>query len=612
VSLVGEAGFGGGDGAVPGDDLVLVALPGVQQFIEEARSVSDARAASEIFTHLASAIVDACRHAGGRVVFPSGGGGSDGMPNRVVAMFPPGRWARSEAGENSAAADDVVSAAQQLWRGWLRRALRLSEQAPLPATPGMPEVQWVCVPSGAGGYAGQWESAQRLLAARRRVRDFPAAEWRQRVLCSVGPRWPAEPIPGGVREHEKASLSGAAWVKRRWRRIQHLDGFPSTASIASAPFRKEVLAALDDEPVLSAVSELTDAARAVIGVTQGGDETRVPGLPDSPGEPAKWFASTAGPWVYADTWQAESLARETKADVSVLRPLADRGRAAARRLSEVMGERGVRPPASHLAVIVQDLDSMGQFLGGAAPGADGSRIEVSAGAHREVSSELRKAGDRQRPLLEDPKVLGLPVYVGGDDLLAFAPASTALAAARSCHDAVPPGLPTASTAVVFFHYHASLRDALAAARGLLEAAKEEIAGKHGLGVGYLRRSGASEVSVQPWGFRDGSGDAIGLFGVFAAGQEYPLSPGLLADLDRDRDELARLSVSAADYYQAELTRLIRRHMSGDPPLAQVAEVAVALGRLGDHEAAKRPAEVPAGAWPQPAARVAVFLRQEAR
>jgi CRISPR-associated protein Cmr2 len=105
----------------------------------------------------------------------------------------------------------------------------------------MPLVHWVCVPSVSGGYPAQWREAQRLLAARRRIRDFPAVEWPQRALCVLGPRWPAEPVPGGLKEHEKAALSAAGWVKRRWRKIHDLGGFPSTASIASAPFRRAVL-----------------------------------------------------------------------------------------------------------------------------------------------------------------------------------------------------------------------------------------------------------------------------------------------------------------------------------------------------------------------------------
>ncbi|MGH3408696.1 MAG: Cas10/Cmr2 second palm domain-containing protein, partial [Streptosporangiaceae bacterium] len=74
--------------------------------------------------------------------------------------------------------------------------------------------------------------------------------------------------------------------------------------------------------------------------------------------------------------------------------------------------------------------------------------------------------------------LAMPVYAGGDDLLAFCPASTAIDAARTCHDEIPPSLPHASTAVLFFHYHASIQQAMHRARhGLLEAAKQAVPGE---------------------------------------------------------------------------------------------------------------------------------------
>jgi CRISPR-associated protein Cmr2 len=197
---------------------VVVALPGVQRFIAEARSTSDVRAASQIFVRLAGRAAEVCQDAGGELVFPSAMAGADSMPNRVVALFPPG------AGPS--AARRVEEAVHERWRGWLRDAVPRGDAG----TPGMPIVHWVCMPPAGGGYPGQWQEAQRLLAARRRVRDFEAVEWRRRVLCSLGPRWPAADPPSGLRPHEQATLSAAGWVKRRWHKLHGLDGFPSTSS----------------------------------------------------------------------------------------------------------------------------------------------------------------------------------------------------------------------------------------------------------------------------------------------------------------------------------------------------------------------------------------------
>jgi hypothetical protein len=604
-----------------GADLVIIGLPGVQRFIAEARSTGDVRAASQVFAGLAAKAAEVCRdEPDATLIFPVGPAGGDGMPNRVVALFP--------AGQGAEAARKAQAEITNTWQGWVRRAFRQPDGADLPETYGMPVVQWVAVPAGPGGYPDQWETAQRLLAARRRVRDFgPGAEWPERELCSIAPRWPAvaEP-PAGLREHEKATLSAASWVKRRWRKLDRdLDGFPSTASIASAPFRRAVLERADhDEGARDAFIALTGAARQVIGRAQGGDvrESRLPGFPEYDEEHANWFASTGGPWVYPDQWQLESLVRELKVDAAGIAPAARAGLAAATLLRDLMKKAGAPPLARYLAVLAADLDSMGLFLAGEVASRGGSWVEPSPAAHQGISQVVRELAVTQRELLEGGDLLGVPVYAGGDDLLAFVPAATALTAAQRCHDAVPPALPWASTAVLFFHYHASLQGAVTRARRLLEDAKGQSRAKHGLAVGYLRRSGVSEASVQPWPGPQGQSTAA-MFGIFTASQEHQLSPRLLADLDRDGDELARLSVRHPDIYRAELGRLVGRHTAGEPARARASAAVVAetLEWLGKNEAARRLSHAAQDrgdpgdrrqSRPQAAARVGVFLRQEAR
>jgi CRISPR-associated protein Cmr2 len=324
-----------------------------------------------------------------------------------------------------------------------------------------------------------------------------------------------------------------------------------------------------------------------------------------------------------------------------------------RDLAKLMAEQfDVPAPATYLALLVQDLDGMGMFLSGMGASADGACIEADPETHAEVSRSLQRLAARQRKELEDPRLLGVPVYAGGDDLLAFTPAATALKAAQACHEAIPHTLPRASTAVLFFHYHAGLQSAIAQVRQMLEQAKNAVPGKHALAVGYLRRSGVSEVSVQPWAthtmprlaehlFED---SAAGLFGLFARGRAHPLSPRLAADLERDANELSGLWQRDKSVYRAELARLVRRHMASpragqlprlaphgsgaehpsEPMRTEQAELATYRPRaaanriadvlcwLGEHEYAMVGDGRPPGGEPVPAARVGVFLRQEAR
>ncbi len=607
-------------------DLLVVSLSGVQRFISESRTTSDLSSASEIMARLAMEATALCRNAGPetQIVFPvepgtrtggdlgvggapdlrgDGARGGAAVPNRVVALVP--------AGSGAAVGGEAARAVDRIWKGWVQDALgRVVD------TPGMPGVQWVCAPVSLGNYATRWRLAQAALTARRRVRDFHAVEWTQRRLCSLSPRWPAEDIlPPDLQEHERDTLSAANWVKRLWRpRLSgpgRRPGFPSTSSIASATFRGQVLDHLEVPGVRAAVVSLRTAVESL---PRNLREAPVAGLDGASGL-AEWLAAVAGPWVYADAWHDKVLKREYgphDRDGRDLRTVAAEGRSAARRLAGVMKKCvGIGPPTRYLALLAQDLDGMGRFLSGEA--VDGAGISVTEDQHTDVSRRLGALAANQWVALESRELLGVPVYAGGDDLLAFVPAATALEAARRCHGLAPAELPTASTAVLFFHSRSSLRRAVAEVRRLLEDAKAASPAKHALAVGFLRRSGVREQSIQPWqpldeGAVESAGQtAAESFDLFTGRVDRrSLSPRLVTELERDADELAGGGLPEP-LYLAELARLVGRHggSRGD---------AVALARLGLHE--RSPAGPEAGGWmrrpPIAAARVAVFIRQECR
>ncbi|MGH3942476.1 MAG: Cas10/Cmr2 second palm domain-containing protein [Pseudonocardiaceae bacterium] len=578
---------------VPPRDLVVIALPGVQRLISEARSTSDVRAGSEIVGRLATVAAASCEQAG-ELVIPREIGDPDGMPNRVVVLVP--------TGSGTLVAQEATVAVQREWQTLLGKVFPRSAA---PRTPGMPNVQWVCVPDDGRGYGWQWSQAQSLLSARRRVRDFEPQEWTERSVCGLSPRWPAEDVPPpNLKDHEKATLSATNWVKRRWRHLQGRDGFPSTPSIASAPFRHRLLMMAAQDDISTALTALHGAVQAV----GAAGESPIAGLPPGTTPVTRWFSRSGGPWVYPERWQPRSLAGDTGREAADLRAAVWDGRAALKRLIELADQHGVRHPTDYLAVVVQDLDGMGRFLGGVGMNAAQATIPVDPDEHRSVSGRLGRLAAGQRQELRTADLLGVPVYVGGDDLLAFTPASTALAAAQVCHDLIPPELPTASTAVLFFHYQTGLQTALTQARELLETAKKTVRGKHALAVGYLRRSGVADCSVQPWSGADGNSAAT-LFAVFGRDAAHPLSPRLVTDLARDATELTGLYSRDQALHRAELTRLVRRHLGGDISGHETAatEVTTALLALGAGRGAGGGAADSASA-----AQVGVFLRQEAR
>jgi CRISPR-associated protein Cmr2 len=238
--------------------------------------------------------------------------------------------------------------------------------------------------------------------------------------------------------------------------------------------------------------------------------------------------------------------------------------------------------------------------------------------------------------------LGCAVYAGGDDFLAFVPASSALAAAEEVRLLVGAELtgfgevPTASAAVVFFHMRSPLQQAIGRARDLVEAAKQARHGKDALAVGVRRRGGERALLIQPW-FPAGAGPELGsgadgartvpggdapaqAAGAERAGdaEERPTSAGLLdrlrprgagtglsprfaATLERDRSELVglgRSGVRGVEAFGAEMRRVLLRHHG-------TAEQAQALSVLARNELSGQ------GRWdPVPAGLVARFLQAE--
>ncbi|MEU1900658.1 type III-B CRISPR-associated protein Cas10/Cmr2 [Nocardiopsis dassonvillei] len=601
-------------------DLVVIALSGVQRYITESRTTVDLRSASQIVAYLASTAVDHLDSVhGARIVFPSPSGTSargvdDGMPNRVVALLPPGK--------GSQAAADVQAYLTDTWEGWVEEVFG----TPQYLFPGWPVVQWVSVPAGTGSYAQAWSLAQRSLAERKNVRDFSQPWDEQRELCSLSPRWRSSEAPASAQGHQrKELLAQPNWVKRLWHTTEtgRASGFASTNAIASSLYRDAVLRLWRDDPgIRELVQYLYLCADAL-----GEDPVRerplewLAKVPDD--EHARWLRGRGSRWVFPGSWHVEVLAREFSrdtADPEFVRTVRD-GWEAARALAEAMGGHDVDPPSPHLAVLVQDLDSMGRFLSGRQR-SRGSRTEVSEKAHQSISRLLTEVARDQRAALKS--VGGTVVYAGGDDLLALVPAAHALEAARVCHDAVPPQLPTASTGLLFFHHGSSLRRALHRSHELLEAAKQR-PDKHALGVGMVRNSGAHAECVLDW-----AGDADPVAALKAFTPEGPqarvrLTPGLLDDLRAERVHLdggdARESelfrhVLPLDAARKELRRLVFRHThvrtsAGERSLGAKKEAELRTEFADEAAEALEQMAPPGRLVDENAVRVALFLRQEA-
>ncbi|MDE3725305.1 type III-B CRISPR-associated protein Cas10/Cmr2 [Nocardiopsis sp. N85] len=604
-------------------DLVVVALSGVQRFITESRTTVDLRSASQIVAHLAT---EAVRHLHNthkaRIVFPSLSEGrvrgtDDGMPNRVVALVP--------AGQGPTAASATAERLTGVWEGWVTEVF----DQPMHATPGWPVVQWVSVPAAVGPYPVQWHEAQRSLAERKTVRDF-AQPWDEpEELCTLSPRWRSAPPPAVVEQHMKhmanEKLAVANWVKRLWHRKTRTgrsSGFASTNALASSPYRAEVLRLWEVDPDIGdAVGDLQLCAEE-LGDDPIGERPleHLPRVADS--EEADWVRGRGSRWVFPASWHLDALAREFKrdrADAAFARTVRD-GWEAARRLAKVMARHGVDPLSPHLAVLVQDLDSMGRHLSGRRTHPDREPLEVGEKSHTDISRLLSGVAAGQRAAITAAG--GVVVYAGGDDLLALVPAAAALEAARACQETIPPALPTASTGLLFFHHDSSLSQALGRARDLLDLAKER-PGKHALGVGFVRHSGAHGHCVLPWSADPAPDESLRVFLPRGEHARIRLSPGLLGDLAAEAAHLdggdAELRVRDQDVLpppvaRAEIRRLVLRHTALGPGAEgrSVEADRALLEGFARHAATHLEHLSPAGRLvDEDAVRIALFLRQEA-
>ncbi|HLH83672.1 MAG TPA: type III-B CRISPR-associated protein Cas10/Cmr2 [Trebonia sp.] len=564
--MIGEGRLGSEEaGGKPPRDLVVVTIRGVQRFIAEARSTADLHAGSALISGLSAAMVESVRGFGHDVghdvdlIMPMPSpGGLRSMPNRVVA------WVA--AGHGRALAENMADAARRAWRECEPSVANGPGPGAAP-TPGFPDVQWVVAGPADGGYERQWEQAAAALANRKRIRDFAFPPAGQVRICSLTGRWAAlTALPErawNVREDEGLSLVGHA--KRKFSRDAG-QRFPSTWSIASAPYRAAIIEAAErDEKLRGKVAELRGYITEFINSRASRDRARIdhrtgstPGMPVSSDENLAWLGSVEGAWCVPAAWDPATLRASYELGDLPDAETCDLVRMAAGELATAAAAAGLTPLTPYLAVIAQDADHMGEALADFPPGLD------AVTWHRNVSAALGKAARLQRDTIEAKGSFGRVVYAGGDDLLALTPAATALACVRRANAAfgqvLSAVLPeaTASAAVVYFHAAWPLQSAIAAVQALLDEAKD--AERPGLGVAVLRRGGERSRLILPW--RDpGNPDSAMIDHVEAlatsmAGAQAGLSGRLASELERDR---AALGTLGPDWLKRELLRRNARH-----------------------------------------------------
>jgi len=472
--------------------LLALTVGPVQEFISAARRTRDLWFGSYLLSEISKAAAKAVRTNGGKLIFPAPANDADLDPDspfnvanvivaeldesdpvavaRVAREAARSRW-RSFADPVFSAHQDIIRA--DIWNDQVNDVI---------------EFYAAWLPYSPQTYQMDRAALMRLLAARKRCRDFPPARGHAGVPKSSldglresvlrDPRaWPRGPRRH-LRLSEGEQLDVVGMVKRTWARPKETPRYPSVARVAADPWLRRVPE--------SRLDALVKACRAL-----GGDvvyEIDTSGQRGNPHYAAFPFEGTA---VFRSRYR--EFCREAELSDSDLRPLIT----ALGNLTHDYGE-----PSSYLGVLVADGDHIGEAL---------SKLQ-SPDEHRRFSRALARFAAEAREIVNTHN--GVLVYAGGDDVLAFVPLDRCLECARALHDAFTHGLAdwwaktgtklTLSVGVAIAHFMEPLEDLLDYGRAAEKDAKRRRPADSGqedrdaLAVHLVKRGGGTLAVRANW------------------------------------------------------------------------------------------------------------------
>ncbi len=554
----------------------------VQSFITTARRTQDLWAGSRLLSHLGEVAICTAEDLGVELLYPARtpfGNLPESLPNKLVADV-----------SDQSMPPAIVQAVHDEWLG-MAQAVQgyFSRLAPADGWQDAWERQvhqwletyWVLWSGDLDDYGPAYSQAKRALSARKLTREFapiqePAnkctlcghrealrgkeGRWlRGRVFWrAIGDR--PQVTGAQVRPEGRERLCAVCTVKRFLQDATDVLGqerFPSTSSIAAAPFKADLL----DNWANSELAGAIQAHLELLSQFRGARFPRPEPIPylelraRPPGAPARELLHYDGDFFYPETFEEDQLAE------ALGRALSDQEKAMARSATGTLRtllkraqKLDISPPARYLAALALDGDHMGKLLDTAQ-----EREE-----HKEISRALANFAQASVPdIIERGDLAARVVYAGGDDVLALLPASEAVQAADAVQRTFTEvmddaGYPErhASAGVAIFYHKYPLDSGLQAAYTAQATAKDDPRyGRNAIVVKTLRRSGEPREAGLNWTYPGIDQALEPIFQLQAEMAAERLSSRLAYALAQEAESL----MTVPDAWEAELGRLLKRH-----------------------------------------------------
>ena len=552
-------------------NIVIFQIGPVQEFISEARKTADFWAGSYFLSYLMSETINKAIGQGVEIIYPSVNNSttpvlsvdSPNIPNRFVGLYGGNDINKvlSEVEKTTKGKIEEISSAildSMLKNGTITKSFYLEQVMD------SFEIYWIALPiPNESDFGKKYKQAEAIFDARKAVRDFQQMKGEEGFKCTVcGKRipvlsdttlakdrskinkeWSTLKNDFGYLIRENEALCGTCCLKR-FLHIAPPDAkreYPSTASIAQAPFLEKLFSSIDK-------AELESFYRKLRGLNNGEylpPGSAVPSIKEAYGDKVGELLD-----LDASIYYPEQYAKLPEEKVKEIKEHLDK-------FYRVAGT-----PHKYFAVVQFDGDHIGEHLRTL-----GTKDKLSEFSKKifEFSQTVKNEGEKEFNI----KV----VYAGGDEGVIFSPLQNLFKLIKFIHDefcAIIGNGITISIGISICHWSDPLIDAIKVSRELLELAKSS--GRNSCGITVIKRSGDRLSTV--YSFKKENLDFIdALLDLYLNDQ---ISSKWYGDMLNHRNAFLYVENNKVnidyDVLMAELKRLLERKLSKSVSVSDKKEV----------------------------------------